>query len=216
MKNYQVYVHTFPNGKKYVGCSVDAKARWASGHGYIQNEQMYNDILHYGWKNIVHEILYENLSKEDAYQLESKLIIEMKTYQDKFGYNKSQGSVEGVAHFSKDGIRRLAKAMATRVVSEESRAKMRTAKKGTAFHTKPHSDETKKLISQNRKGKRAKDKHPMAKPVYCVELDKVFLYAKQAEEETGVSRSHICQVCKGTRKTAGKMHWEYYKPILNS
>lgn len=74
-----------------------------------------------------------------------------------------------------------------------------------------HSEATKRKISISRKNKRTRENHPMAKPVYCVELDKVFTYAKQAEEETGVSRSHICQVCKGTRKTAGKMHWEYYK-----
>ncbi len=80
----------------------------------------------------------------------------------------------------------------------------------TGTHYK-HSKETLQKISNSRKGKRVKEEHPMAKPIYCVELDKIFLYGKLAEEETGVNRSHICQVCRGQRKTAGGYHWQYYK-----
>lgn len=72
-----------------------------------------------------------------------------------------------------------------------------------------HNLETRIKISRSRKGKLAKENHPSARAVFCVELNKVFPYAKLAEEITGVDRSHICQVCKGQRYTAGKMHWRY-------
>ena len=71
-----------------------------------------------------------------------------------------------------------------------------------------HSKETLKKISVSRKGKRAKENHPKAKAIYCVELDKLFLYGKLAEEQTGINRSHICQVCRGQRKTAGRLSLE--------
>jgi len=80
---------------------------------------------------------------------------------------------------------------------------------GRMGHSITLSDAVKKQIGESRKGKRVGADHPMAKAVYCVELDRVFETGKAAEEATGVNRCHICQVCKGQRKTAGKMHWEY-------
>ena len=37
LKKYSVYVHTFPNGKKYVGVTcLPVNARWSNGRGYRQ------------------------------------------------------------------------------------------------------------------------------------------------------------------------------------
>lgn len=210
MENYTIYMLTFPNGKKYIGCTKqNEKTRWKCGYGYKKNRVMFDDIMFYGWKNIKQEILYSNLSESEALKKESDLIIEHKTCDVSYGYNRSQGSISEVKHHSDKGIENLKRAMTTRIVSEESRRKMSEAKKGKAFHTQKHSQETKDKISKSRKGKLARENHPMAKAVYCVELDTVFAYAKLAEEQTGVKRSNICQACKGQRKTAGKMHWKY-------
>lgn len=46
-------------------------------------------------------------------------------------------------------------------------------------------------------------------PVYCIEFDKVFSSAKEAERITGISKSNICSCFKGRRKTAGGYHWRY-------
>lgn len=209
-KKYCVYIHTFPNGKKYVGCtSRNPQIRWDNGKGYKLQTELFEAIITFGWNNITHEIVCEGLSKQDAYDMESNLILKYKTTNAEYGYNLSQGLKDGVQFHSDSGKEKIRYAMKTRIVSDESRRKMSEAKKGTAFHTQKHTEETKALISRNRKGKTAKENHPMAKAVYCVELDKTFAYAKLAEEETGVSRSHICQVCKGQRKTAGKLHWKY-------
>jgi len=210
MKKYSVYVHIFPNGKLYIGCSCNPSKRWeGSGVKYKPNTNMFEDIMHYGWVNVKHEILVDNLSKEMAYEVESALILKYKTFDSKYGYNLSQGSVKGVKHISPKGIKNIRESMTGRVVSEESRKKMSVAKIGKAYHTQKHSEETKKLIGERRKGKSAKENHPMARAVYCVELDRTFPYAKLAEEITGVCRGHISQVCQGKRKTAGKMHWKY-------
>ena len=48
-----------------------------------------------------------------------------------------------------------------------------------------------------------------SKPVYCIELDRVFNGATQAARELGLNNSHICKCCKGKYKTAGGYHWKY-------
>lgn len=52
------------------------------------------------------------------------------------------------------------------------------------------------------------------KPVYCVELDRTFESAKQAQDELGASAAHIGECCKGKRKTAGGYHWKYPEGVM--
>ena len=66
MVNYSVYCHVSPTGKKYVGISSNPEKRWGNGEGYKKNYLFYPDIQLYGWDNFIHEILYTNLSIEDA------------------------------------------------------------------------------------------------------------------------------------------------------
>ena len=61
MDNYSVYKHTFPDGKVYIGISINPKTRWSRGHGYKNNKIMDKEIKNVGWENITHEILFENL-----------------------------------------------------------------------------------------------------------------------------------------------------------
>lgn len=47
---YQVYIHTFPNNKKYVGLSTleNINQRWANGRGYRTQKLMYRAVLKWG------------------------------------------------------------------------------------------------------------------------------------------------------------------------
>ena len=81
---YIVYMHTCPNGKKYIGItSQSPERRWQKGKGYAygSNPYFYNAIEKYGWDNIEHTILFRNLTKEEAEQKEIELIKEHKTSQ---------------------------------------------------------------------------------------------------------------------------------------
>ncbi len=49
-----------------------------------------------------------------------------------------------------------------------------------------------------------------AKPVKCIETNRVFVSMTAAALLTGAQCSKISQVCKGKRKTAGGYHWEYW------
>lgn len=45
------------------------------------------------------------------------------------------------------------------------------------------------------------------KPVMCVELNRIFDSAKEAERITGIFATQINAVCRGKGKTAGGYHW---------
>lgn len=67
--NYTVYKHTFPNGKTYIGItSLSVQKRWANGLGYKKTNLVGKAIRRYGWGNIKHEVLFTNLTKEQAIQ----------------------------------------------------------------------------------------------------------------------------------------------------
>lgn len=88
MENYKVYKHIFPNGKIYIGLTCNnLNERWKNGFGYITQTRIFSAIVKYGWDNIKHEILYENLSKEQAFKTEEDLIISLKSYLKEYGYN---------------------------------------------------------------------------------------------------------------------------------
>ena len=104
-RRWCVYVHIFPNGKKYFGItSKTPNARWENGTGYSQTNQpvMYNAIQKYGWENIEHKILFENLTLKEACAKEQELIAKFKTnccrYGNDFGYNMTDGGEGTFGH----------------------------------------------------------------------------------------------------------------------
>ena len=91
MNNYSVYCHISPSNKKYVGISCNSEKRWNKGKGYIKNYLFYRAIKKYGWDNFKHEILYSNLTLEEAGKIERQLIDEWHLLNPKFGYNLREG-----------------------------------------------------------------------------------------------------------------------------
>ncbi len=143
--NYTVYIHIFPNNKKYVGITLQKpKQRWRKGNRY--NDYMKKAIAKYGWENIEHEILYENLTKEEAEQKEIDLIKEYKTNNRKYGYNIANGG------FHQGNV------------SEETKEKISKSNKGKVSWCKGkkftdeekqirYNDDFKAKISETHKGK---------------------------------------------------------------
>lgn len=63
--------------------------RWANGFGYKTNPHFWRAIIKYGWNNFNHNILFSNLSKEEAINKEEELI---KYYKNiGLSYNISDG-----------------------------------------------------------------------------------------------------------------------------
>lgn len=108
MKKYCVYCHTNNiNNKKYVGITSEKpEKRWKNGLGYKHNEYFYNAILKYGWEEFSHDVLYTDLSKSEAEEVEKRLIKKWNLTNRAFGYN-----IEGGGNLGKE-------------VSEETKRKL--------------------------------------------------------------------------------------------
>lgn len=88
-------MHIFPNNKKYIGIAHQEKIekRWGSnGCGYFNNRQpaIERAIKKYGWNNIKHVILANNLSREQSKKLEISYISKYNTF-GYGGYNLTPG-----------------------------------------------------------------------------------------------------------------------------
>lgn len=155
--SYIVYRHITPSGKSYVGITGQKpKRRWQNGYGYIDNNYFWKAICKYGWNNIKHEILYSNLTQEEAFQKEIESISKFKSNDRKFGYNLSTGGESGNAgvRLSEETKEKLRIANTGKIPTEETRKKLSIALKGRVF-----SEEHKKKISEALAGKPHKG-HP--------------------------------------------------------
>ena len=196
--NYTVYVHITPNDKLYIGITCQSiHSRWQrDGYGYNKCTLFWRAIQKYGWDNIKHIVLLENLSKEVACECEKYLIAKYKANDPNYGYNLTNGG-EGISgyHLTPEQIevcrknstgrkhtmesrRLMSEKQKGRVITDEMRKNMSLAHKGKPAHnkgvpmseeqkhklalakigtkgnhTQPHSEETKRKISESSKGR---------------------------------------------------------------
>ena len=97
-REYIVYKHTAPNGKVYIGITCRTPhERWGkNGSRYKRNVHFTNAINKYGWDNILHEVLYQHLSYEEACKKEIELIAFYEADNPKYGYNGTSGGEENI------------------------------------------------------------------------------------------------------------------------
>ena len=241
---YKVYKHTLPmsvsdkeNDMVYIGITSQENPwdRWGVHKAHYEyNEHFSRAISKYSWKNFLHEVLYDDLTKEEAEQKEIELIAYYNSTNDKFGYNKANGgsSVGKHTEETKNILSKKAKKrfenpennpMYGKHHSEETKRKI--SEKATG---RGHSEESKQKMSMQRTGvnnimygqthtKEAKAKIAKAtsKPVRCVETGVVYPSALEAKRQIGADNSVINRCINGKAAYAGKLpdgtrlHWEY-------
>lgn len=195
MNNYKVYMHICPNNKKYIGITKQIpEHRWKKGNGYKTQQHFFNAIQKYGWENIKHIILYENLSFENACLKEQELIKIYKTNNYRYGYNISTGG-EG-----NNGV----------IIKQKQREIISKALKGNQ-HAKGYKH-TKEECEKMRLAKLGKPNLKLSKKVLCIETNVIYQSVAEAKRQTNIN--HIDQVCRGKRNYAGKkdnkpLHWKY-------
>lgn len=209
---WSVYVHQNKvNGKSYVGITSQApEDRWLNGHGYDGRLRFGRAIKKYGWDMFDHRILLTGLSEAQAKEMETKLICEMNTMDERYGYNMTAGG-EGVSGFHH---------------TDESKMKMSLAKRGEKHpnYGRHRSPETCHKIALGKMGNKynvgrvfpqeAREHMSLAKmkPVLMCDGDnvlKTFRSAKDAQEETGINRKNISLCCLGHRPKAGGYSWKF-------
>lgn len=213
-KDYKLYVHIAPNGKRYYGITKQKpKQRWANGKGYIKNKYFTSAINKYGWENIQHIVLHEGLDKEEAEELEQYMIQWYNTANRNHGYNISLGGETG--NHSEESRRKLSESKKGaknpnygKKISEETKKKLSEALRGknNPNYGKHHSEETRKKISIN---------NAKSKNVICITTNKVFRSGAEGGHYYNITRNSISSCCRGKKKTSGslpdgtKLVWKY-------
>lgn len=201
---YIVYKHTAPNNKIYIGITKNKpNRRWCKGLGYVHNQHFYRAINKYGWDNIKHEILLENLTKAEAEQKEKELIAFYKSNQENYGYNIESGG-NATKTLSEETKRKISIAMIGkkgRYVTEEQKEMYRKNSKNNWINEEIKNKIMKKIINNH------------GVKVVCVETGKIYNTLTDAQKDTGASRQYIEFCCKDKNKTSGGYHWKYFNNI---
>ncbi|GEM_PF-1591683 len=216
--NYTVYLHLFPNGKRYVGITCQkVERRWRNGKAYTWNRHMMNAISKYGWGNIEHIILAEGLTQEAAGAMEIKLIADLRLTDPKFGYNYATGGTH--PRHTEQTKRKIGERSLGRRHTQEFKEwiSAHNSGKNNYMYGKHHSTETKKKISEAKKGTPSPNKgkfgasNPHAKRVFAKKGNQTVVYNSivEAAKETGACKSCIQAALHGRGHTAGGYVWGY-------
>ena len=204
MKDYIVYKHTSPSNKVYIGITCQSiNERFRKGKGYRDNQAFYKAIQKYGWDNIKHEILFTNLTKEEACEKEIELIKLHKSNNSKFGYNiASGGGVNKDFHLSEETKRLISKRNSG---CNNGMYGKRFKQSQEALNRFREHVKTRNYNGSN---------NPKAKQINQIDLEnnvvKVWDCIKNASAYLGISYSYLIQIIK-TQKEYKGYKWSYVK-----
>lgn len=149
MNTYCVYKHTSPSGKVYIGITKKKPSyRWVNGLGYKSSPHFWSAIQKYGWESFKHEVLFTDLSCDEACAMEQELIAQYKATDRLYGYNEKAGGQKGSA--LNETARAKISASLKNFYAEHPEMLMAMAQRATGFH---HTAEAKAKISASKKGK---------------------------------------------------------------
>ncbi len=207
-RSYVVYRHIFPNGKSYIGitCVKPYYYRWRGGSSYSQQPKIYNAINKYGWENIKHEVLYENLSQTDANSIEQEMIAKYDSVRNGYNVSTGGGGTYGIP-CSEDKKQKIS--IANKGKPSKGRENlMRYIKEHGAWnrggHLTPEQYEKIKAERQERCNKAISAYDPVT--LKCVLH---FDSCVSAANFVGALRGEISRCARGRRKTSHGYIWRY-------
>jgi group I intron endonuclease len=223
---YIVYQHRNKiNGKVYIGITMQTpEQRWRHGEGYKSSPHFYAAIQKYGWDNFEHNILFQNLTKEEACKKEQELIAKYNSMNREYGYNSTSGG--DIFVMNEETKQKISQSLMGNKnglghpCSEEKKKKISEAQKGrrlTEEHKQKLSEAAKKRhtpCSEQAKENIRKASHK--KPVYCEELNKVFESVQECSRQLGIPATNISKLCNGRGKTLKGYHLKYYDDTINA
>ena len=212
---YTVYQHKNKiNGKVYIGItSQKPEQRWGSqGCNYKSSPHFYSAIQKYGWDNFEHNILFTDLTKEQACLKEQELIKEYNSTNREFGYNSTSGG--DIFTMNEETKQKMSQAMIRNQnglghpCSEEKKEKISNAQKGRKFteeHKQKLSEAAKnRHVPCSEEKKQILKEKSHKKSVYCEELDKIFESVQECSRQLGIPATSISKLCNGRGKKIGR------------
>ena len=224
---YTVYQHKNKiNEKVYIGItSQKPEQRWGSqGCNYKSSPHFYSAIQKYGWDNFEHNILFTDLTKEQACLKEQELIKEYNSTNREFGYNSTSGG--DIFTMNEETRQKMSQAMIRNQnglghpCSEEKKEKISNAQKGRKFteeHKQKLSEAAKnRHVPCSEEKKQILKEKSHKKSVYCEELDKIFESVQECSRQLGIPATSISKLCNGRGKTLKGYHLRYYNDTINA
>lgn len=220
-RKWCVYKHTNKiNGKVYIGITGESilNQRWDNGNGYKDNKLFFSDIQEYGWiEGFYHIVIEDNLTKQEAEDLEKKLIKKYNSQNKDYGYNLAIGGVccstnaVKVCQYDLNGnfIKEYSSiAEATRinkgVYDSSIRACCRGKRSSAGGYIWKFTNEETKI----KKGKINKDKE-----IFQYSLDGKFIRsyknAVEASSHVNISSVLIHRACQNLTGSSGNFQWFY-------
>lgn len=242
-QTYKVYMHINKiNGKVYIGITATSLTdRFRNGNGYNHNAHFKSAIKKYGWENFEHKLISDNLTYEQACDLEQSLIALHDSTNREKGYNVSMGGEMGMLgyHHTEESKKKMSdnhwskrhRSALLGTKLPEYRVEQLRERKGelASWYGRHHAEESKRKISEANSGDKAywhnhkmTDEHKRHvaeghyKPVLQILNGTViaeFNSAKEAEEKTGIARCNISRCCCGKRKTVGGYEWKHKEVV---
>ena len=181
MSDFTIYMHRNKiNNKVYIGQTCQApEKRWGkNGIGYNKSPKFWHAIQKYGWDNFEHIILFQNLTAEQADEIEQKLIV-LYNANGENGYNIQSGgrcltNAEKAQQNLHDGL-------VKRWTLERKKEYSNKMKQ----YYKSLSDEERNELYNNRRGA----SHHASKKVVCKETGDVFDSLSQAAVWAGLKET---------------------------
>lgn len=206
---WTVYRHTSPSGKAYIGVtSTKPKYRWSGGKGYRSCSAFNNAINKYGWDNIKHEVLKDNLSKEEAFAYEKELIAYYKSLNISYNIAAGGQGIIGVPK-SKAQIEHITSLWKNKQIPEVVRQKMSKSRQGIKLSTDT-KDKIRKALLGNKRGN---------KTVYQYTIDGTLLHVYnscvEASNSLGYRSNEISSCCRGIRLTSRGYIFLYNQDVQN-
>jgi hypothetical protein len=211
--------------------------RWGkNGAGYKDNCYFWRAIQKYGWENFKHEILFEDLTKEEACKKEIELISIYNSTNPTNGYNLSTGGEGGGAGVcvSEETKQKISEILGRVVLQFSKNGELLSEYASIGIAANKFNISTKIIndcCNKNRKSAggyiwRYKDLYDPNEiiiydaqinptPKTVVQFDKSgnfisqYQHAYEAELMTGVRQNSICNCCIGKVKSAGGYIWKY-------
>lgn len=230
-KSFIVYKHTnLINQKVYIGITkTSPNRRWGSnGINYRHNKHFYSAIQKYGWNNFKHEILFNNLNKEDACKIEKQLIFNFNSNNPKYGYNNSIGGELSAlgCHFNhtQETKNRLQNFHCKPIICLDTLEifnSIKMASKKFNIDSKFISQVVNKkqkschglhfLFLNEYDSKQQYDLSNKKQPIKCIETNQTFNSICECAKQMNLSKGTIGLVLKGKRKSYKGLHFKYIK-----
>lgn len=234
---YKVYMYTNDlNGKVYIGRTKNTLEKRAQrdGANYRESTRFYEAISKYGWENFTPAVLADNLTLEQANELEAYYIGLYKSTDAALGYNIQLGgndhtiSDAGKVRISQKAILRYkdpaSNPMFGRKHRQDSIERMSEKKRGkkNPMYGKTWNETQRErcgckgrhltLLDERRAELREHGRKlglERAKTVLCIEDDLVFPSLTLAANYYDVNVATLCAQINGRQKTCRGRHFKY-------